>query len=138
MAQLKLWRNFITHAIKQLFFGPITSLGSLTFKLPVESLRKFLRKPSESKRNITYLIPFKFRLPLIFASREAKFGWSGFWTLKIEGERNKKGANLRILYWNVCQFERGRKLKGAKYEIFGLGGENYRERKLEADGNWRE
>ena len=37
-----------------------------------------------------------------------------------EGERNKKGANLG----NICQFERGRKLKRARYEIFGLGGED--------------
>ena len=41
-----------------------------------------------------------------------------------KGEWNKKEANLVILYLNVCQLERGRKLKGAKYDRFGLGGEN--------------
>ena len=37
---------------------------------------------------------------------------------------------MGILYWNVCQFERGRKLKGAKCEKFGLGGRKLKGRKL--------
>ena len=50
----------------------------------------------------------KFRLPLVFASRGANRGSSEFSALKIEGERNKNGANFGIFYLNVCQFkERG-------------------------------
>ena len=44
------------------------------------------------------LIPFKFRLPLIFASRGQKLKGANLKPLKLRGERNLKGTNMGILY----------------------------------------
>ena len=68
-----------------------------------------------------YLIPFKFRLPLIFTSRGAKIGGSELQTLKIEGAK-LKGSEFGIFVlkclsvWKGTKIIRGRpKLKELRY-----------------------